>query len=317
MQENLETWHKRLGHTNYRNMHKLISNDAVRGLPKLEVKEKLRGDCQVGKQTQVSHQQFSQVTASRVLDLLHMDLMGLVQVERIGGKKYIYVCVDDYSRYTWVEVLREKSDAFAPFKQLATQIQREQETHIIRIRSDHDKEFENAKLDEYCSQEGIKHEFSAPITPQQNDIVERKNRIIQEMARVMLHSKKMPIKFWGEAVNTACHIHNRITLRPGTNNTTYEIWRGRKPNVQYFHIFGSVCYILADREPRHKFDVKGEKWIFLGYSRNYRALRVYNKRTQVIMESIKVKVVDEEAEHTETEPEEPVTPTVIDSGRIP
>ncbi|GAA0156042.1 hypothetical protein LIER_13626 [Lithospermum erythrorhizon] len=142
-----------------------------------------------------------------------MDLMGPVQVESIAEKKYIYVCVDDYSRYTWFKFLREKSDDFDVFKNLATHIQREKALPIIRIRSDHGKEFENIKFDDYCKQEGIKHEFSAPITPQKNGIVERKNRTIQEMARVMLHSKKVPLKFSAEAVNTTCHIHNRITFR--------------------------------------------------------------------------------------------------------
>ncbi|GAA0161969.1 hypothetical protein LIER_18164 [Lithospermum erythrorhizon] len=123
-QENLETWHRRLGHTNYTNIQQLISKNAVRGLPKLEVKEKLCGDFQVGKQTRVSHQQSSQVTTSRVLELLHMDLMGPVQVECIYGKKYIFVCMDDYSRYTWVKFLRKKLDAFAAFKQLATRFRK-------------------------------------------------------------------------------------------------------------------------------------------------------------------------------------------------
>ncbi|GAA0164164.1 hypothetical protein LIER_39730 [Lithospermum erythrorhizon] len=112
------------------------------------------------------------------------------------------------------------------------------------------------------------------------------------MARVMLHTKNIPLKFWAEAINTACHIHNRISLRPGTNNTNYELWRERKPNVLYFHIFGSLCCILVDREPRYKFDVKSDEGIFLGYSRNSRALHVFNKRAEVVMESIIVKVLD-------------------------
>ncbi|GAA0172337.1 hypothetical protein LIER_26183 [Lithospermum erythrorhizon] len=133
------------------------------------------------------------------------------------------------------------------------------------------------------------------------------------MARVMPYAKKIPVRFWAEVVNTACYIHNRITLQPGTNNTTYEIWRGRKPNVKYFHIFGSVCYILVHREQRQKFDVKGDEGIFLGYSRNSRALRVYNKRTQIIMESINVKVVDQHQSLEEEEEELSVTTLVIDT----
>ncbi|XP_050895145.1 uncharacterized protein LOC127101741 [Lathyrus oleraceus] len=95
---------------------------------------------------------------------------------------------------------------------------------------------------------GIGHEFSSPITPQQNGVVECKNRTLKELARVMLHAKNLPYHFWAEPMKIACYIHNRVTLRVGTSSTLYELWKGRKPNVKYFHVFGSKCYILADRE---------------------------------------------------------------------
>ena len=95
----------------------------------------------------------------------------------------------------------------------------------------------------FCIEEGIAHEFSAPITPQQNGIVERKNRTLQEMTRVMMLANDIPLHFWAEALNTACHIHNRVTIRPGTNVTHYEIWRGRKPNVKCFHACLWLCVL--------------------------------------------------------------------------
>jgi hypothetical protein len=164
----------------------------------------------------------------------------------------------------------------------------------VRIRSDHGREFENSKFKEFCISYGIKQEFSSPITPQQNGVVERKNRVIQEMARVMIHSKNLAQHFWGEVVNTACHIINRVYLRPETNKTPYEIWRGKKPTVKYFQTFGSKCYILRDRENLGKFDTKSDEGIFLGYSTNSRAYKVFNKRTETMMESINVVVDDEE-----------------------
>ncbi|GAA0155681.1 hypothetical protein LIER_38131 [Lithospermum erythrorhizon] len=145
-----------------RGMKQLISKKVVNGLPKNEIKEKVYGECQVGKQTKVSQQ----VVTTRVLEVLHMDLMGPMQVQSIGGKKYIYVCVDNFSRYTWMKFIREKSDAFDAFQQLATQTRREKGITIIRIMSDHDKEFENSNFNELCSSKVIKHEFSTPITPQ-------------------------------------------------------------------------------------------------------------------------------------------------------
>ncbi|CAL2228451.1 unnamed protein product [Prunus armeniaca] len=119
---------------------------------------------------------------------------------------------------------------------------------LVRIRTDHGSEFENSQFLKFCEEMGIKHEFSAPITPQQNGVVERKNRVLVEMARVMLNSKSLAKHFWAEGVNTACYISNRVFVRYGTKQTAYEIWKGKKPNVSYFRVFGSTCYILRDRE---------------------------------------------------------------------
>ena len=103
---------------------------------------------------------------------------------------------------------------------------------------------------------------------------------------------RSPQKFWGEAVNTSCHIGNRIFFRVGTKKTAYEIWNEKKPKVKYFRVFGSKCYILNDRENLGKFDAKSDEGIFLGYSTNSRAYRVFNKRTKTVMESINVEVDD-------------------------
>jgi len=97
-------------------------------------------------------------------------------------------------------------------------------------------------------------------------------------------------------VNTSCHIINRVYLRPEINKTPYEIWRGKKPIVKYFRTFGSKCYILRDRENLRKFDPKSDEGIFLGYSTNSRAYKVFNKRTETVMESINVIIDDEEIE---------------------
>lgn len=108
------------------------------------------------------------------------------------------------------------------------------------------------KFSEFCSAERINHEFSTPITPHQNGVIERKNRTLQEASRVTLHAKNLPCHFWAEAMNTAYHNHNRVTIISGTKATMYEFWKRRKPNVEYFHVFGSKRYILVDHEQRGK-----------------------------------------------------------------
>lgn len=116
-------------------------------------------------------------------------------MESLGGKRYILVVVNDFSRYTWIELLREKLDAFSLIKSLCKRLSNEQNLTITRVQSDHGKEFENSSLENFCMEEGIQHEFSSPITPQQNVVVERKNRVLQEMARVMLHGKDVAMHF--------------------------------------------------------------------------------------------------------------------------
>ena len=115
--------------------------------------------------------------------------MDPTRIESFGGKRYIMVVVDNFTWYTWVILLRSKSDAPWHIAALCTRLQNEKNLKIDRIRSDHGKEFENSYMEFFCTKSGISQEFFAPITPQQNGVVKRKNRVIQEMARAMLHNK--------------------------------------------------------------------------------------------------------------------------------
>ena len=122
----------------------------------------------------------------------------------------------------------------------------------------------------------------------------------------MLHNKKMSKSFWGEVVNTACHTLNRVYFKPDSKQTPYELWRGKKPVVKYFKIFGSDCYILRDRENLEKFDAKSDKGYFLGYSSTSRAYIVYNLRTKTIMESSNVVINDELSSESLSENSSPI-----------
>ena len=112
------------------------------------------------------------------------------------------------------------------------------------------------------------------------------------MARALLYNKNVAKHLWGEAINTACHMVNNVYFRPGTKRTPYDLWKGRKPNVKYFRIFGSTCFILKDKENVGKFDSQSDEGIFLGYSSTSKAYRVHNKRTIKVMETVNV-VIDE------------------------
>ncbi|CAJ2645568.1 unnamed protein product [Trifolium pratense] len=288
-------WHKRLGHANWRLISKLSKLDLVRGLPKIKYHSNtLCGSCQKGKITKSSFKPKNIVSTSRPLELLHIDLFGPVHTASINGKKYGLVIVDDYSRWTWVKFLRTKDEAYDEFSIFCKQIQNEKGYTILKVRSDHGGEFENEPFENFCEKYGILHEFSSPRTPQQNGVVERKNRTLQEMARTMMHETNVAKFLWAEAVNTACYVQNRIYIRSKLNKTAYELFKGRKPDISYFHQFGCTCYILNNKVHLKKFDARGYKGIFIGYSERSKAYRLYISETHTVEETMHVKFDDKE-----------------------
>ena len=135
------------------------------------------------------------ISTSRPLELLHMDLFGPSRNASLNGSKYVFVIVDDYSRFTWVIFLKHKNDAFSKFCDFCKKIQNLKSSNIVTIRSDNGGEFKYDMFLEFCNSNGITHNFSVPRTPQQNGVVERKNRTIQECARTMLCDSNLPKLF--------------------------------------------------------------------------------------------------------------------------
>ncbi|KAL5548818.1 hypothetical protein UlMin_004049 [Ulmus minor] len=282
-------WHRRLGHANMDLLNKLSTRQLVKGLPSVSFqKDKICDACQFGKQIKSSFKSKKMISSKRPLELLHLDLFGPMRTASLGGKFYVFVIVDDFSRFTWVLFLTHKNEALQFFSNLCKIIQNEKGVSIISIRSDHGKEFENKEFENFCLENGFDHNFSAPRTPQQNGVVERKNRSIQEMARTLLNENNLPKYFWGEAVHTSCYVLNRVSIRPILKKTPYELWKGKKPNISYFKVFGCKCFILNQKDDLGKFDSKSDVGIFLGYSTSSKAFRIYNRRTLVVEESMHV-----------------------------
>jgi hypothetical protein len=153
---------------------------------------------------------------------------------------------------------------------------------IKKIRSDNGTKFKNSQIEGFLEKEGIKHELSSPYTPQQNGDVERKNRTLLDMVRTMLDEYKTPNRFWAEAINTAWYSINRLYLHRILKKTSYELRTAKKPNVSYFRVFGSKCFILIKRGRNSKFAPKAVEGFLLGYDSNTRAYRVFNKSTGLV-----------------------------------
>ena len=156
-----------MGHASYKHLSIVFKHESILGISKLNrVSHVACGQCHLGKQTNAKYPSTHTSGTSRPLELLHLNLMGPTKIESLGGKRYIMVIVDDFTRYTWVILLRSKSDALKHIEALCTKLQNEKNMKIDRIRNDHGKEFENSYMESFCTRSGISQEFSAPITPQ-------------------------------------------------------------------------------------------------------------------------------------------------------
>ena len=187
-------WHKKLSHLNFKTMNSLVKRELVRGLPQMEFcKEGLYGACEKGKSKKASHKSKDMTNISEPLQLIHMNLFGPVNIMFMSRKRYALVMVDDYSKYTWVLFLHSKDETSQLIIDHIKKIELEANLHVRMIRSDNGTEFKNVILNDFCTEKGISRQYSAPRTPQQNGVVERKNRTLVEAARTMLSESKLPM----------------------------------------------------------------------------------------------------------------------------
>jgi IS30 family transposase len=218
-----------------------------------------------------------------------MDLVGPTRVRSAGGKWYVLVVVDDYSRYAWVFFLEEKGDTFGFVRDLVVRLRNERHRDAIRgIRSDNGSEFRNSCFETFCHDLGLEHQFSSPYTPPHNGVVERKNRTLCEMARMMLDEHRTPRRFWAEVVNTVWYVSNRMYLRVHKKKTCYELMHDRTPKVSHFHVFGCKCFILKKGKKFDKFEARSVDGIFFGYASHSREYHVLNLETNQIVETCEV-----------------------------
>nr|GEU73947.1 hypothetical protein [Tanacetum cinerariifolium] len=224
------------------------------------LKERLCPSCEQGKSKRASHPPKPVSNSKQRLHLLHMDLCGPMRVASIN------------------EVIKNF------LKKIYVHLQ----AHVIIVRTDNETEFKNYVLKEYFDSGGITHETSAAKTPQQNGVVERRNRMLVEATRTMLIFSHAPLFLWAEAISTVCYTQNHSIIYQRFNKTPYELIQGRKPNISYLYVFGALCYSKNDREDIDKLGAKGDIGFFIGYSANSVGYRVYNRRSKKIMETMNV-----------------------------
>nr|CAN76821.1 hypothetical protein VITISV_017285 [Vitis vinifera] len=287
-------WHLRYGHLNFGGLKTLQQKHMVTGLPQISIPSQVCEECVVGKQHRSQFPQGKSRRAKNVLELVHSDICGLINPTSNGGKKYLIIFIDDYSRKTWVSFLQEKSEAFSAFKSFKARVEKETGRSIKILRTDRGGEYCSNEFEHFCDDQGIRRELTAAYTPQQNGVSERKNRTILNMVRSLLARGKIPKSFWPEAINWSIHVLNKSLTFSVQNMTPEEAWSGRKPVVNHFKIFGCIAYAHVPNEKRKKLDDKGEKCVFLGVSKASKAYKLFNLLTKKIVTTRDV-IFDEES----------------------
>ena len=284
----LVLWHNRMGHVNVQTIKNMSTHNSVKDLPPLDHSKLLHvcSGCALGKQHKATYPSNVQKERSKVPgELLHADLCGKMSTPSLGGASYYILIKDDCTSFRFVAFLKAKSDAIRFFIKVIRSVERLTGNSVQILRTDRGKEFCNNAFNSLLENEGISRETSTAYTPQQNGYVERDNRTICEAARSMLHLHNLPLKLWAESIHTAVYLLNRTINTQVGLTTPYELWFKAKPSVSHYRTFGTLAYIFTDKTKRTKFQPKGSRVIFVGYSDTSKGWRFWDPLTDRITES--------------------------------
>lgn len=292
-------WHRRLGHVNSKSLE-MMKEGAVKGVTfdkKADIQIKNCEVCCEGKQARFPFPSANH-RSDILLEVIHSDLCGPMETKSIGQAKYFLLFIDDASRMTYVYFLKEKNQVFQHFKEFRVLVENQTGNKIKILRTDNGGEFCSQEMEEFLKQTGIIHQKTNPHTPQQNGLSERFNRTVVERARCLLFESDLDKSFWGEAVNTAVYLMNRMPAVSLGMMTPFEKWTGKKPDLSYVRIFGSKVMVHVPKVQRQKWDKKADKLILVGYPDNVKGYRLYNPKTRKITTSRDVIII--EKEHSDT-----------------
>ncbi|GJP54443.1 hypothetical protein CLOM_g13532 [Closterium sp. NIES-68] len=294
-QASWETWHRRLAHVAVSTLEVMAREQSVQGL-RLHGGNADSRDCEVCMQSKFARFPFHRVdgSAKAPLEVVHMDLVGPMRTEGIGGAMYFLTLVDDWSRFTWARPLSKKSDAAAAIKEdWLPMVERQSQRLVKVLRSDRGGEFLGADFTAWLKKNGIRHQLTCPGTPQQNGIAERANRTIGEAAKALLRDAGLPYKFWPEAVRQVVTVKNRVLTHVGEQHwVPYERWLGKKPLVDMLRVWGCMGLVMVPKEQRHKLEVATVWAVHLGMAPDSKGWLMWDPRSKKTIVSRDVKFVE-------------------------
>ena len=303
----ISLWHARLAHVNYRSLKFMAKHGYI------NYQDAEYDKCETCIQAKMTKLPFPKADRhTELLQLIHSDVCELNGILTRGGNRYLVTFIDDHSRYTYVYLMKNKNEVFDKFKYYKSLVENQKGKKILALRSDRGGEYFPTEFVSFCEQHGIIHETRAPYTPQQNGLAERKNRTLVDMVNSMILIAKLPNNLWGEALLSACHIHNRIPSRKA-KVSPYELWNGRKPNLNYIKVWGCLAFYRVTDPQRTKLGFRALKSVFVGYAENSKAYRLLDLDSNVIVESRDVHFIENKFRHDSTYELEPTQTQIRDN----
>jgi transposase InsO family protein len=258
-----ELWHKRLAHINYKALPYVCK--VVTGLPELNVDhEGMCNGCAQGKNIENPFLKRDNKVEG-VLELTHSDACGPMPSSFISGYVYYVSFIDDYSRKTWVYFLKSNDEVFSKFNEFKDLIENLSKRKIKILRLENGGEYTSKEFVNFCKDVGIKRELTTAYNPQQNSVAERKNRMIMEAVKTMIHDQDLPMCLWAKAVMTTVYVQNRLSHSALGFKTLEEMFIGKKPEVSHLKKFCCPVFIHILKEKRNKLEPSRKKGIFVGY----------------------------------------------------
>lgn len=253
-------WHARLGHPNMRLIHYMQNTGAI----KVSHRQPLPFICEPCTMAKASEFPFSSVNkrSDNPFELVHMDLWGPSPILSKSGFRYYACIVDDYTRFTWLILLKSKSDFYQQFLLFEKFVERQFNTVIKSVQCDGGGEFVNHQFLNHLASNGSRLNLSCPGTPQQNGVAERKHRHLRELGLTLIFASKFPLIYWPEAFQTTCFLINGLPSSIRSFNSPFYLLYKEHPNYSCLRTFGSRCFPLLKGSTPHKLAPKSLPCVF-------------------------------------------------------
>ena len=258
-------WHNRLGHPSSKLLHSAIQS--INSSFTFNNVDDCYSSCTFCISAKMHKLPLSkhEISSTSMLQIVHTDVWGLAPLTSLFGYNFYVFFIDDYTRFKWFFLLKQKSDLFTVFKHFKNLVENQYSTKIKVLRSDNGGEYLSSQFQSFCSNHGILHQTSCPHVPQQNGIFERKHRHLVETGLALLYKSHLPLNFWSYAFSTASFLINKLPSSVFGFKSPWELVNSMSPSISTLRTFGCACYPYLRPYNKHKLQPRSTECIFLGY----------------------------------------------------